>query len=96
MFLEDSGLSDMAWQMRSLPAWGGISLKWSKNHFCSMYTSVSPQKHFFNIMNFVGIASHITFTFPSDYSINFHVYILISIYILIFLCIFLSGNAWNR
>ena len=59
--------------------------------FCSMYTLVSPQKHFFNIMNCVGIASHITFTFPSDYSINFHVYMLISVYILIFLHIFCLG-----
>ena len=56
--------------------------------FCSMYTSVSPKKNFFNIMNFVGIASHITCTFLSDYSINFHVYMLISVYILIFLYIF--------
>ena len=55
-----------------------------------MYTSVSPQKHFCNIMNLVGIASHISCTLLSDYSINFHVYMLISVYILIFL----SGNAW--
>ena len=96
MFLTDSGWSYMAWQMMSLPPLGGISLIWSKNHFCSMYTSVSPQKHLFNIMNFVGIASHITCTFLSDYSINVHVYMLISVYILIFLHIFLSGNAWHR
>ena len=59
--------------------------------FYNMYTSVSPQKHFFNIMNFVGIASHITFTFPSDCSINFHVYMLISVYILLSLHIFCLG-----
>ena len=59
--------------------------------FCSMYTSVSPQKHFFNIMNLVGIASHITCTFLSDYSINFHVYMLIYVYIWIFLHIFCLG-----
>ena len=59
-----------------------------KLFFCSMYTSVSPQKHFFKIMNLVGIASHITFTLLSDYSINFHVYMIISVYILIFLHIF--------
>ena len=59
--------------------------------FCSMYTSVSPQKHFFNIMNFVGIASHIKCTFLSDYPIHFHVCMLISVYILIFLHIFCLG-----
>ena len=48
-------------------------------------------KHLFNIMNFVGIASHITCTFLSDYSINFHVYMLISVYILIFSHIFCLG-----
>ena len=47
-----------------------------------------PKNIFFNIMNLVGIASHITCTFLSDYSINFHVYMLISVYILIFLHIF--------
>ena len=88
MFLTDSGWSYMAWQMMSLPPLGGISLIWSKNHFCSMYTSVSPPKHLFNIMNFVGIASHKTCTFLSDYSINFHEFMLISVYILIFLHIF--------
>ena len=93
MSLKYSGWSDMAWQMSSLPPWVGISLIWSKNHFCSMYTSVSPQKHFFNIMNFVGIASHITFTFPSHYSINFHVYMLSTFW---YFYIFLAGNACNR
>ena len=91
MFRTDSGWSNMAWQMMSLSPLGGISLIWSKNHFCSMYTSVSPQKHFFNIMNWVGIASHITCTFLSDYTINFHVYMPISVYILIFLHIFCLG-----
>ena len=48
-------------------------------------------KTFFQHMNFVGIASHITCTFLSDYSINLHVYMLISVYILIFLHIFCLG-----
>ena len=91
MFLTDSGWSYMAWQMMSLPPLGGISLIWSKNHFCSMYTFVSPQKHLLNIMNFVGMASHITCTFLSDYSINFHVYMLISVHFLIFLQFFCLG-----
>ena len=56
-----------------------------------MYTSVSPPKHFFNIMNLVGIASHITCTFLSDYTINCHVYMLTSVYILILLHIFCLG-----
>ena len=74
MFLIDSGWSDMAWQMSSLPPWEDISLIWSKNHFfCSMYICVSPKNIFFNIINFVGILSHITFTFPSHYSINVNV-----------------------
>ena len=62
-----------------------------KSFFYNMYTSVSPQKHFLKIMNLVGIASHITCTFLSDYSINFHVYMLISVYIWIFLHIFCLG-----
>ena len=82
MCLTDGGCSDMAWQMISpVPLVEGISLIWSKIIFYSMYTSVSLQKYFFNIMNLVRIASHITCTFLSDYSINFHVYMLISVYI---------------
>ena len=91
MCLTDSGCSNMVWQMMFLVPLGGISLIWSKIIFCSMYNSVSPQKHFFNIMNLVGIASHITCTLLSDYSINFHVYMLTSVYILIFLHIFCLG-----
>ena len=91
MFLTDSGCSNMAWQMMSLSPLGGISLIWSKNYFLQyVYFCISP-KYFFNIMNLVGIASHITCTFLSDYSINFHVYMLISVYILIFLHIFCLG-----
>ena len=48
-------------------------------------------KHFFNMMHFVGIASHMTFTFSSHYSINFNVLMPISVYILIFLHIFCLG-----
>ena len=44
-----------------------------------------------NIINFLGIASHITFTFPSHYSIHFHVYMPISVYIFIFLHILCLG-----
>ena len=91
MFLTYSGWCNMAWQMMSLSPLGGISLICSKNYFCSMYTSVSPQKHFFNIRNLVGIVSHITCTLLSDYSINFHVYMLISVYISIFLHILCLG-----
>ena len=61
-----------------------------------MYTSVSLQKHFFNIMNFAGIASHITCTFLFDYSINFScIHASICLHFDIF-TYFLSGNAWNR
>ena len=52
-------------------------------------------KTFFNIMNFVGIASHIKCTFLSDYPIHFHVYMLVCLHFDIF-TYFLSGNAWNR
>ena len=75
------GGSHMAWPMISFAPLVGISLIWSKFILYSMYTSVSPQKYVFNIMNLVGIASHITFTFLSDYSINFHVYMFLSVYI---------------
>ena len=88
MFLTASGWSAMAWQMRSLPPWEAFHWYVPKIIFCSMYTSVSPQKHFFNIMNFMGIASHIPCTFLFHYSINFHVYMLLSVCILIFLHIF--------
>ena len=71
----------MAWQMMSLLLLGGILWMWSQIIFGHMYISVSPQKHFLNIINLVGIASHITCTFLSDYSINFHVYMLICVFI---------------
>ena len=88
MFLTDSGWSNMTQQIISLLPLGGISLIWSKNHFLwYVYFCISP-KTFFQHHELVGIASHITCTFLSDYTINFHVYILISVYILIFLHIF--------
>ena len=77
MFLINSGYSDMACQMSSLPPWGSISLIWFKNPFFSMYTSVSPKTIFSNIMNFVEIGSHMTFLFPCHYSIHFYVYMSI-------------------
>ena len=47
MFLINSGWSDMAWQMRFLPPWGGISLIWSKNHFLQyVYFCISPKTFF--------------------------------------------------
>ena len=68
----------------------GEAFHWygSKIIFCSMFTSVSPKNIFFNIMNFVGIGSHMTFLFPCYYSIHFDIYIPISVYIFIFLHIF--------
>ena len=91
-------VGEVIWHGRWGPFPHGEAFHWygPKIIFCSMYTSVPPQKHFFNIMNFVGIASHITCTFLSDYSINFHVYMLISVYILIFLHIFCLGMLGNR
>ena len=88
MFLINCGCSDMACQMSSLLSWGGILLIWFKVIFCSMYTSVSPKNIFFNTMNFVGIGSHMTFLFPCPYSIHFYVYMPISVYMFIFLHIF--------
>ena len=89
MFLINCGCSDMACQMSSLPPWGGISLMWFKNHFLQYVYFCIPQKHFFNIMNFVGIGSHMTsFLFPCHYSMHFYVYMPISVYIFIFLHIF--------
>ena len=68
--------------------------------FGHMYISVSPQKHFLNIINLVGIASHITCTFLSDYSINFHVYMLICVFIFdifTYCCLgILSIDCWCR
>ena len=81
MFVIDSGWCHMAWQMMSLPVLGCISWCGPKIIFGHMYISVSPQKHFLKIINLVGIASHITCTFLSDYSINFHVYMLICVFI---------------
>ena len=62
-----------------------------KSFFAVCILLYPPKTFFFNIINFVGIASHITFTFPSHYSINVHVYMPISVYILIFLHIFYLG-----
>ena len=86
-------VGEVIWHGRwcPFPHWEVFHWYGPKIIFCSMYTSVSPQKHFFNIMNLVGIASHITCTFLSDYTINFHVYMLIIVYILIFLHIFCLG-----
>ena len=84
---------EVIWQAQScsIPLWEVFHWYGPEIIFCSMYNCLSLQKHFFNIMNLVGIASHITCTFLSDYSINFHVYMLISVYILIFLHIFCLG-----
>ena len=71
MFLINSGCSHMACQRSALPPWRGISLIWFKNHFLQYVYFCIPQKHVFNIMNFVGIVSHMTFLFPCHYSIHF-------------------------
>ena len=88
MFLINSGCSDMVYQMSSLPQWWGISLIWFKNHFLQYVYFCIPPKHFFSIMNVVGIVSHMTFLFPCHYSIHVYIYMPISVYILIFLHIF--------
>ena len=83
-------VGEVIWHSRPcpLPHWEVFHWYGPKIIFCNVYTSVSPPKHFFNIMNLVGIASHIACTFLSDYSINVHVCMLIFVYILIFLHIF--------
>ena len=54
-----------------LPLWWGILFRRSKYHFVQyIYFCISP-KHFSNIINFVGMANHITCTFASEFSINF-------------------------
>ena len=92
MFLINSGCSDMACKMSSLPPWGGISLDMVQKSFFAVCILLYPPKTFLNIMSFVGIESHMIFLFPCHYSIHFYVYMPISVYILIFL----SDNAWNR
>ena len=47
MFLINSGCSDMACQMSSLPPWGGISLIWFKNTFFAVCILLYPPKTFF-------------------------------------------------
>ena len=51
--------------------------------FFSTYTSVHPQKHFFNIIHFVGIANHVTCTFGSELP-----------WIFMYKCLFVS-TFWN-
>ena len=97
MCLTDCGWSDMAWQMMSLPPWGGISLIWSKNHFLQyVYFCISQKKHFFKIMNFVGIASHIKCTFFFWLLYIFSCTHALYLSTFWYFYIFLSGNAWNR
>ena len=76
-------MGDVIWHGRwcLFPYWEVFYGCGPKIIFGHMYISVSPQKHFLNIINLVGIASHITCTFLSDYSINFHVYVLICVFI---------------
>ena len=90
-------MGKVLWHGRWGPFSHGEAFHWygPKTIFAVCILLYLPQKHFFNMMNFVGIASHIKCTFLFDYSIHFHVYMLISVYVLIFLHIF-SGNAWNR
>ena len=54
-----------------------------------------PKKHFLFIINLVGIASHSTCRFLSDYCINFHVYMLMCFHFW-YPYIFLSANPEHR
>ena len=84
------------WHARWAPFCHGEAFHWygSKILFCSMYTSVCPKNIFFNIMNFVGIGSHMTFLFPSPYSIHFMYtcqYLSTCSYFYIFFCLRMVG-----
>ena len=96
MFLKDSGWSDMAWQMSSLPLWGGISLIWSKNHFLQyVYFCISP-KTFFQHHEFCRNCKPYNIYIPLWLLYKFscmHAYIFLHFDIFTY---FLSGNAWNR
>ena len=84
-------VGDVIWHGRwcLFPSWDAFFGCCAQIIFGDMYISVSPQKHFLFIINLVGIASHSTCTFLSDYCINFRVYMLMCfhfwyLYILIF------------
>ena len=64
-----------------------------KCFFWYSYFCIGP-KHFFNIMHFVCMASHITCTFCSEFCINCHVYMSMCLYSLQFLHFVLCWNAW--
>ena len=76
-------VGDVIWHGRwcLFPSWDVFFGCCARIIFGYMYISVSPQKHFLYIINLVGIASHSTCTFLSDYCINFYVYMLICVFI---------------
>ena len=67
-----------------------------KSFFAVHIPPYTGRKHFVNIMNFVGMASHITCTFGSEFSMNFFVSMAMCMYILKFLHIVLRRNAWCK
>ena len=95
MFLINSGWSDMACQMNSLPPWGGISLIWSKNHFLQCAYFCIHQK-IFQHHEFCRNCK------PYDIYISLsllYTFSCIDAYICLHFDIFtyfLSGNVWKR
>ena len=69
-------------------SWCSLEMLFLYSYFC-----IGP-KHFFNIMHFVCMASHITCTFCSEFCINCHVYMSMCLYSLQFLHFVLCWNAW--
>ena len=100
MFLINHGCSDMVCQMSCLLPWGSISLIWLKNSFLQYVYFCMHRKHFFNIMNFVGIGSHMTFLFPCNNSTHFTYtcwYLSTCSYFYIFFCQRMVGidRGWS-
>ena len=75
-------------------SWCSLEMPFLYSYFC-----IGP-KHFFNIMHFVCMASHITCTFCSEFCINCHVYMSMCFTVCNFYILFcvgiLGGNCgWS-
>ena len=68
-----------------------------QNSFVQYVYFCIPLKHFFNIVNFAGIESHLKFTFTSHFSTHLQVWMPISVYIFTYFCLGMLGidSGWS-
>ena len=90
-------VGEVIWYGRWAPLPHGEEFHWnSPKIILTVHILLYSSKCFFNIIHFVGIVSHITFTFPSHISINAYIYLHFDIFT--YFCLGMLGidSGWSN